>query len=143
MATGVLKIYRDSTGGQMKSAMKNILIVDSDLGFIYWLGAVLIAADYQPWPACSPSDAISVMDRKPSVRLDLLIVNASLPGVSKTIAHFRRTQADLKVMALGPQGKALPGINAWRRKPGLIDDSAKREWVRAVEYMSSGQDRAA
>ena len=30
--------------------MKNILIVDNDLGFIFWLGAVLIAAGYQRGP---------------------------------------------------------------------------------------------
>ena len=59
--------------------MKNILIVDRDLGFIYWLGDVLIHADYQPWPACSVSDAFAVVGRKPIVPLDLLIVNPRLP----------------------------------------------------------------
>ena len=89
--------------------MKSILIVDSDVGFIFWLGAALSGAGYQPWPACSPSDAISVAGREALARLDLLIVNASLPGVSKLIAHFHRTQASLKVMALGPQDKTLYG----------------------------------
>ena len=123
--------------------MKNILIVDDDLGFIFWLGEVLIGAGYQPWPACTPADALWVVDRKPLVRLDLLIVNASLPGVSKLIAHFRHTQQHLRVMALGPKKKTLPGVNAWRVTPGLSDDSAKQEFVRAVKYMSSRQNRAA
>ena len=82
--------------------MKNVLIVDNDLGFIFWLGAALVGAGYRPWPACSPSDAISVANRKPLSRLHLLVVNASLPGVSKLIAHLRRTQAHLRVSALGP-----------------------------------------
>jgi hypothetical protein len=81
--------------------MKNILILDNDLGFIYWLGAVLIGADYQPWPACSVSDAITVLGRKPAVPLDLAIVNPSLPGLSYLITLFRRSQVDLKVMAAG------------------------------------------
>jgi len=124
--------------------MKNILIVDDDLGFLFWLGAVLTAADYQPWPACSVSDAIGGVSRKSMVRIDLLIVNPSLAGVSKLIALLRRTQAGLKVMALGPQDKtALPSVNAWRPKSGRSDDSAKREWARAIKHLSGRQKRAA
>jgi hypothetical protein len=124
--------------------MKNILIVDDDLGFLFWLGGVLAGADYQPWPACRVSDAIGVAGRKPVVRIDLLIVNPSLAGVSKLIALFRRTQAGLKVMALGPQDKtALPGVDAWRPKSGRGDDSAKREWARAIRHIAGRQKRAA
>jgi CheY-like chemotaxis protein len=128
----------------MEKAMKNILIVDNDLGFIFWLGAVLIASDYQPWPACSVSDAITVVGRKHMVRVDLLIVNPALSGVSQLIEVLRRNQPDLKVMALGSRDKgALPGINAWRRKPAVGDNSAKQRWVRAIDYMSGAEKRAA
>ena len=123
--------------------MKNILIVDNDLGFIYWLGAALIARNYQPLPACSVSDAITVAGPGPAVRLDLMIVNPSLPGISKLITRFRRTQAHLKVVALGRQRKtALTDVNAWRRKPALSDDSAKQKWVRAINRVL-GPDKTA
>jgi DNA-binding NtrC family response regulator len=122
--------------------MKNILIVDDDLGFIFWLGTALIAAGYRAWPASSSSEAISFVGRKPATRLDLLIVNASLPGVSKLIAHLHRTQVHLNVMAVGPQG-TLPGVNYFQATPGLMDDAAKEEWVRAVKRMSGKQNRAA
>ena len=131
---------------QMTSATKNILIVDNDLGFIFWLGAALVGAGYRPWPACSLSDAISVANRKPLSRLHLLVVNASLPGVSKLIAHFRRTQAHLRVIALGPQDNTLVGVTAWHSAPDTGDDSAKQELVRAVKHMSGRpgrQNRAA
>lgn len=127
----------------MKSSAKNILIVDRDLGFIFWLGSILAGAGYQPWPASDFAEAISLAGRKPLARLDLLIVNASLPEVSKLIAHFRRTHAQLKVMALGPQGRTLAGVHAWHPIPGLTDDSAKEEWVRAVKQASGRQNRAA
>jgi CheY-like chemotaxis protein len=123
--------------------MKNILIVDNNPGFIFWLGTLLVGQGYQPWPASSPSDAISVGGRKALARLDLLIVNASLPGVSQVIDHFRRAQAHLRVMAFGPQGNTLPGVNVWQPTPGLSDDSAKREWVRAVKHLAGKQNRAA
>jgi DNA-binding response OmpR family regulator len=127
----------------MKNATKNILIVDNNPGFIFWLGDVLIGADYQPWPACNASDAISVAGRKPQVRVDLLIVNASLSGVSKLIAHLRRTQPQVRVMALGPQDETLAGVNAWQLTPGFSDDSAKQEFIKVVKHMSGGQNRAA
>ena len=127
----------------MTSATKNILIVDKDPGFIFWLGAALVGAGYQPWPACSSSDAISVVKRKPLARLHLLIVNASLPGVSKLLAHVRRTRAHLRVIAFGPQDSTLVGVTAWHSAPDTGDDSAKQEWVRAVKHMSGRQNRAA
>lgn len=127
----------------MKSATKNILIVDQDLGFIFWLGSALAAAGYRPWPAGNPAEAISLARRKPLARLDLLIVNASLPGVATLIAHFRRAHAQLKVMALGPEGKSLSGVHAWRPIPGLTDDSAKKEWVRAIKQVSGRHNGAA
>ena len=127
----------------MTRATKNILIVDNDLGFIFWLGAALIGAGYQAWPATSRSEAISVASRKPLARLDLLIVNVSLPAASKIIAHFRGTQSQLKVMALGPQGKSLHGVKPWQPTPGLSDDSARQEWVRVVKQMSGKRSRAA
>src|ERR1700730_7829943 len=98
--------------------MKNILIVENDLGFIFWLGGALVSADYQPWPACGVSDAIDLVG-KATIPIDLLIVNPSLPEVSKLMAVLRRSQADLKVMAVGAEAKTkLSGIDAWHRKPG-------------------------
>jgi hypothetical protein len=127
----------------MTGATKNILIVDNDPGFMFWLGAVLVGAGYQPWPACSPSDAISVVNHKPLAPLHLLIVNASLPGVSKLIAHCRRTQPHLGVIALGPPDNTLVGVTAWRPAAGAAGDAAKQEWIRAVKHMSGRQNRAA
>src|ERR1700688_1897420 len=113
--------------GKKRRAMKNILIVENDLGFIFWLGGALVAADYQPWPACGVSDAAELVD-KAALPIDLLIVDPSLPGVSKLIAVLRRSQAELKVIALGSEAKTkLTGINAWRRKPSPAQEPVKQE----------------
>jgi hypothetical protein len=124
--------------------VKNILIVDGDLGFIYWLGGLLIDANYQPWPACSVSDAFAVVGRKPTVPLDLLIVNPSLPRISHLITLYRRSQSHLKVMALGPRDeRVLPGVKDWREKPSPGDESAKQKWARAIERLLRGGRRMA
>ena len=122
--------------------MKNILIVENDLGFIFWLGGALMAADYQLLPACGVSEA-SALTSKTAIAIDLLIVNPTLPGVSKLIAVLRRSQAKLKVIALGAEGEIkLPGIDAWRRKPGPAEKSAKREWINAVRNVFIGHKHA-
>ena len=122
---------------------KNVLIVENDLGFLFWLGDALTAGDYQSWPACSVSDANAIV-REAAVRIDLLIINPSLPGVSKLIARLRRSQAEFKVIALGAESKIrLRGINAWRRKPCPAEGSAKQEWLEAVKSLFIGHKHAA
>jgi DNA-binding NtrC family response regulator len=117
--------------------MKNVLIVDKDLGFLFWLGEILAGANYQPWPACNAADAINLMASKRSAPLDLLIVNASVRGASRLIAHFRRHRADLKVIAVDGHNRALAGVNAWSERPDPVNTRAKQKWLRAIDRMLS------
>lgn len=126
-------------------AMKNILIVENDLGFIFWLGGVLAGAGYEPWPACTVSEATELLEKAASP-IDLLIINPSLPGVSKLVATLRQSQATLKVIALGAKIKTkLTGISAWHPKTGPVQDQAKqeREWIGAVKDVFMGHTQAA
>ena len=141
MVAGVL---RGNEPIRAEVAMRNVLIVDNHLGFIFWLGEVLIGADYQPWPACTVSDAVTVAGGKDTVPLDLLIVNPSLPGVSHLISRFRRRQPQLKVMALGLHNESvLTGIDTWRERPTQPDPAARQKWLRAIDRMFRTHQRAA
>jgi DNA-binding response OmpR family regulator len=131
--------------GKKSGSTKNILIVENDLGFIFWLGGALVSSGYQPWPACSVSDATELIE-KAALQIDLLIVDPSVPGLSKLIAILRRSQAELKLIALGAQVKTkLPGINAWIQKPGATQEPAKQEqeWLEAVKDVLIGHMCAA
>jgi DNA-binding NtrC family response regulator len=123
--------------------MKNVLIVDKDLGFLFWLGELLAGAKYQPWPACTAADAISLMGSKRTVPLDLLIVDASLRGASRLIDHFRRNRTKLKVIAVDGHSKLLRGVDAWSEKPDPANARERQKWLRAVDRMLSGYKRAA
>ena len=115
--------------------MKSVLIVEDDLGFVFWLGGVLAGAGYQALPACSVSKATELVEEAASP-IDLLIVDPSLPGVSRLIANLRRSAVALKVIALRAEVKTkLRGVNAWRPKSGPAQDPAKqkREWLEAVK----------
>ncbi len=124
--------------------MKNILIVDSDIGFIFWLAKVLVEARHQPWPACSAMEAVALVNRRQLTPLDLLVVNPSLQGVPHLIRKFRSAQPDLKVLAVDPlNDRQVRGINAWRARPHPADQAAKDKWVREIDRMFTKQHRAA
>lgn len=119
----------------MKRTMKNILVVDSDLGFILWLGRVLIGAHQQLLPACSVSDAMLLVG-EPAEPVDLLIINSSMPHSSELIDRLRGTQSHMKVLALGEEGKRnLPHIHTWRRKPVHPGHVAEQKWLQTVQSL--------
>ena len=124
--------------------MKNVLIVDDNLGFLYWLGETLAGAHYQPWPATSALEAAAFMRSRRLTQLDLLIVNPSLRGALQLIARLRRNQPGLKVLAVDPlNDRQVRGVNAWRARPNSGDRSARQEWLREIERMFIRQKRAA
>jgi hypothetical protein len=124
--------------------LKNVLIVDSDLGFIFWLAEVLVETHYQPWPACSALEAMSLVGQRKLTHLDLLIVNPSLRGASHLMTSLRRLQPDLKVLAVDPlNDRQVRGVNAWRARPNPGDHSAKQKWAREIERILSVEHRAA
>lgn len=124
--------------------MKNILILDSDLGFIFWLARVLVEAKHQPWPACTPLDAVSIVNRKQMAPLDLLVVNPSVHGAQHLIREFRCKQPNLKVLAVDPlNDRQVRGVNGWRAKPHSGDRESREKWLREIDRMFSSQHRAA
>jgi hypothetical protein len=124
--------------------MKNVLIVDNDLGFIFWLGQVLAGANYQPWPACNVLNATAMVAGRHLARLDLLILNPFLRGAAQFLSDLRRSQPDLKVLALGVDSDRLArGVNAWQPRPAVADLSAKHTWVLEIERVCGSQNRAA
>ena len=60
--------------------MKTVLIIDSDLGFVFWLGRILQGAGCEVIPAKSSAEA-SVLLSELSTGVDLLIVDSRLAGV--------------------------------------------------------------
>jgi len=124
--------------------MKHILIVDSNLGFLYWLGETLAEANHQPWPACNIAEAGAMLRSRRLPSLDLLIVNPSVEGASRFIHRLRRTRPELKVLAVDPVNeKQVRGVTAWRARPSGDDLSAKHQWLRHIERVISEHQRAA
>ena len=119
--------------------MKTILIVDSDLGFAFWLGHALDRAGYQALPARSVADGISLIDQLKLV-LTLLVIRASLPSVAAFAASLREQFGpDFKVIGVIDQDSesgALPWADAEALRPEHIDDIAEEMWLQRIRSLA-------
>ena len=117
--------------------MKNVLIIDSDLGFVFWLGQALDAAGYETLPAKGVSEAISLLAEF-RVIIDVLMVRYTLPGADTFAAELRWAQGGhLKAIALIDEEderiESLTSWDGWQVKPGLPDETARRSFLRLVQ----------
>ncbi|GEM_PF-3176224 len=81
------------------STVATILILDNDLGFSFWLGHTLTAPHCEALPARSVEEAARLIGHF-NLKVDFLIVNPSLPGVSDFTRALRREQRHLRVATL-------------------------------------------
>ena len=123
--------------------MKTVFIIDRDLGFVFWLGQVLLAAGYEVIPAKGTSEATALIgELQPQV--DLLIVNPSLAGAASLVAVLRRSRADLKVLLLtGDTERRIPFPDAILQKPLHADHFASSVWLQCVEQLIARKVSAA
>jgi DNA-binding NtrC family response regulator len=116
--------------------MRTVLIVDRDLGFVFWLGQVLDRAGYRALPAKSCEDAAELLGRL-NLEIHLLIVDGSLAGAGELADGLRSRQGHLKVIALIGEGEerisAFPGADASHRIGSSSDATSEREWLETIE----------
>jgi CheY-like chemotaxis protein len=121
----------------------NILIVDSDLGSVFWLGQALDLAGCESLPAKSLSDAKALLDEL-KVTVDLLIVRSSMPGAAAFAETLRRTQGRLKMIGLvGDNEESFelePQMDAWLQKPFLTHETAKCDYLELIRLVLADDD---
>ena len=87
--------------------MQTILIVDNDLGFVFWLGQALRQGGYEVFPARAVADALTLISEF-LLALDLLIINLSLPEAPKFVRALLRGREHVKVIALTRETEPSP-----------------------------------
>lgn len=116
-----------------------ILLVDSDLGFLLWLGQALHEAGFQAYPAESLSDAVALVGEL-RLTLGVLILNCSSRGAESFLATLRSSQKYFKTICL--DGDRHPpyvgGVDRVYRKPVEINEESKGLWVQAVRALLLG-----
>jgi len=110
-----------------------ILLIDTDLGFLFWLGQALDRAGYEAFPAKGIPDAIALLADL-HLTVGSVILNCSLPGAENFIAALRQSQNHLKVISLVEHEQSLiSGIDAVLCKPSEINEHSKAELVKMVQ----------
>ena len=116
-----------------------ILLIDPDLGFLFWLGQLLDDNGYLAFPAKCVGEAISLIDQL-DLTVTLLILNCALPGAEGFVASLRENHRHLRVISLLTDGQAPAivgvAVDAVCRKPNRNWDSTA-EWLRIVHKMLS------
>jgi DNA-binding response OmpR family regulator len=120
----------------LDSTQQIVLILDDDLGFVFWLGHALDESGLAAFPARSTPDA-KVLLRELKFNPDLLIVNPALPGTAEFIDELRRSAVRLKVIAITQdvRQRVEPrlGAVATGPKPRGPDETSKSEWLRLIQ----------
>ena len=117
--------------------LKTVLIVDEDLGFVFWLGHLLNNAGYQVWPARNGEDAAALMDEL-GAELDLLIIDPNLRGAAAFLETQRTAVISTPSRWSGRQEWVGPlaGIDIALAKPPHPDEISGLEWITAIRNLS-------
>lgn len=113
---------------------KTVLIVDRDLGYVFWLGAALDAAGYTALPAKGAPEAALLIIQL-DLQIDVLIIDLTLPGAKELTTGLYRTRPSLKVVASVSEPiepSSAKSVDGALPKPSILDDSAKFQWIRSI-----------
>ena len=113
---------------------QTVLIVDEDLGFVWWLGQVLAEAGHQAVPALDTRQAVSHI-RQFNMSVDVVIVHPGTAGVATLLKTLARTNKQIRIIAIRNPGDdpSVPGpAHAILERPGGWEPISREEWLRKV-----------
>jgi hypothetical protein len=121
----------------------DVLIIDSDLGFVFWLGHAFDEAGYRAFPARNVSDAMTLA-RELDIEPGLVIMGDAQPGAGKLIARWRTRHPELRVVWLTENGaeKGSRGGPQDRecRKPALTSIHGITELLLGINEIVSSRE---
>ena len=108
----------------------DVIVIDDDLGFVFWLGHAFDQAGYRAFPARNVSDAIALasdLDIEPS----LVIIGGAQQGAVALVNRWRKKFNDLQVIwleeGIETRGRHLAEGDLACRRPAFktAEDSAE------------------
>jgi hypothetical protein len=110
-----------------------VLIVDEDLGFVWWLGEIFHELGCRAVPALSCREALSLAETA-KLTVDLIVVNPALSGVREMVKTLRTVRSP-KIVAI-PQPRGLrrlgPDVHAVLERPSTGETVSRSKWIRTV-----------
>lgn len=122
-----------------------MLIVEDDLGFVFWLGNLLDGEGYAALPAKNVADAAQLIAQLDLI-VDLLIINLDVARANEFIAgmHSRNDRCKVIGMLQDPmQNPYIPGVSAIAPyRPENLDASARAEWLQCIKQVLTNTAQA-
>ncbi|HLK48812.1 MAG TPA: response regulator [Bryobacteraceae bacterium] len=110
-----------------KESPPAILIVDDDLGFLVWLGLTLSAGGFVTVPATTGPQAEQLLADL-AIRINLAIVNLTLPRTAELAGLLKRRNPLVKVIAI-QTASAGPALSI---KTDGVHSRSRLGWITLV-----------
>jgi hypothetical protein len=107
-----------------------VLIVDEDLGFVWWLGQIFSQAGCQVVPALNSEETVSIT-RDLNLKVDVIVVNPELVGISELIQGLSSARRP-KIVAIRNQDTGVRGTvhaHATVERPSGWGPVSQQEWL--------------
>lgn len=121
-----------------RSRAPNILIIDDDVGFLWWLGELFNEIGYRSIPALNCKEALALV-RNLSGGVDLLVINPALKGVAALVRILNRVQRPKIVLIHESSAKTIPLVEAAAilERPTGWGPVSRQEWRQKVSRVLS------
>ena len=115
-----------------------VLLVDSDLGFVFWLGQTLQQGGYLALPARNLLEAVKLIASL-HFSVAVLIVDESLPDLPQFVSTIRLEHKGVKIILLieGDDASLRLDVDARSRRPDPVDENSAQEWLRLIRRVLS------
>jgi hypothetical protein len=115
-----------------------ILLIDRDLGFVFWLGRELDKAGFETFPAKSVPDALKLIAEF-HLSVGLVILSDSLPGAANFVSTLRHAQKHLRILSLVENANEPNrlGADALHVRLDKIRENSNAEWVELIQKILS------
>jgi DNA-binding NtrC family response regulator len=116
-----------------RSRAPNILIIDDDVGFLWWLGELFNEIGYRSIPALNCREALARV-RSLIGGVDLLVINPGLKGVAALVRILSRVQRPKIVLIYESVPKTIPSLEAAAtlERPAGWGPVSRQEWRQKV-----------
>ena len=115
-----------------------ILLIDPDLGFIFWLGQALDAAGYSAIPAVNTGAARELIEEH-RLLIEILVINPLIDDAAPFITWLKETRAGLKTIAAIPGDAenylSVPDFDAVIHKPDSLSKMAVTQWLNIIQSL--------
>jgi len=113
-----------------------VLIVDEDLGFVWWLGQIFSQAGCQVVPTLNAEQMVS-LTRDLNLKVDLIVVNPELPGVPEMLQALTTARLP-KIVAIRNHDAGIGcaiKADATLERPSGWGPVSEKEWLGCVRKL--------